>query len=681
MINSFKTLLNKLIPGLFAKKKHMKIGLYGPPNSGKCVTPDTRIVLQNGEIKTIQEIFEEVQKSEGINLSDQDQEIIIEAKEKEFYVPSLNPETLKITPKRISFVYAQKYKGKILKIKTRNGREIKVTPIHPLIQISDAGIRKVKAQNLNLKDTIAICKNLELTSSLEIPAISQEIFVEKNGMIQSKCKFHYPKEIQYPKAIDSDLVRFIGYVITESNHGKSRIKFSNTEGNLLRDFTELSYKIFNTKPIFRINKGVAELEINSKTLTDYLRYNVNLEPHLSGEKKIPHQFMGMPKNLTSELLRVLFDCEGSIPDRKGVKNSGKEIEFCSKSKILVEQVQLLLNRYGIVGKFLKKTVNDQEYWRLLISGSDQHRLFRDHIGFSINYKKARLEEMCKAKSKRNKFSLPIMNKLEEIRKEMGLFQREFFLDRKHVARMVKENRITYHRLAEMAKHIDHEFLRTVAHADTMWDEIRSIEEIDYNGYIYDLTIEDNHTFLISNGLIAHNTSTANRICKDWLGEDVIMGAVSEIAHETREIQTKENIHIKKKGKELTFNLIDTPGIATKIDYEDFLKHKMNKKVAKERAKEATKGVIEAIKWLDSMDCVVVVLDATLNPYSQVNITIIGNLAARDIPVLIAANKIDLKKANIKNIEAAFPQYPVIGISAELGTNMEELYESIVKMVK
>ena len=27
--------------------------------------------------------------------------------------------------------------------------------------------------------------------------------------------------------------------------------------------------------------------------------------------------------------------------------------------------------------------------------------------------------------------------------------------------------------------------------------------------------------------------------------------------------------MKKKGKELTFNLIDTPGIATKIDYEDF----------------------------------------------------------------------------------------------------------------
>lgn len=177
------------------------------------------------------------------------------------------------------------------------------------------------------------------------------------------------------------------------------------------------------------------------------------------------------------------------------------------------------------------------------------------------------------------------------------------------------------------------------------------------------------------------SSLANKICKDWLGEEIPMSSVSEIPHETREIHMKENLQIKTKGKTLSFNLIDTPGIATKIDYEDFLKHKLPKKLAKERAKEATKGVIEAIKWLDNMDCVIVVLDATSNPYSQVNITIIGNLAARDIPVLIAANKMDLKKANIKSIEAAFPQYPVVGISALEGTNLEELYETIVKVTK
>ena len=171
------------------------------------------------------------------------------------------------------------------------------------------------------------------------------------------------------------------------------------------------------------------------------------------------------------------------------------------------------------------------------------------------------------------------------------------------------------------------------------------------------------------------STLANRVCQDWLGED--MSSVSHVAHETREIILKEQVSIKnKKGKELTFSLVDTPGIATKIDYEDFLKRGMKKTEAKKRAKEATKGVIDSIKWLDNMDSVIVVLDSTKDPYSQVNITIIGNLQARDIPVLIAANKEDLKRSNLDAIKAAFPQYEVVGISAKYGKQLEEFYERL-----
>ena len=178
---------------------------------------------------------------------------------------------------------------------------------------------------------------------------------------------------------------------------------------------------------------------------------------------------------------------------------------------------------------------------------------------------------------------------------------------------------------------------------------------------------------------AGKTSLANRICKDWTGEEI--GSVSKIPHETRNVQFKEKVEIEYKGKKMTLKMIDTPGISTRIDYEDFLKFNMDKKEAKKRAKEATQGVIESIKWLDDMDMVVVVLDSTENPYNQVNITIIGNLVARKIPVLIVANKIDMKKADIKKIESAFPEYEVVGISARYGKNLEEFYESIFRLSK
>jgi len=180
---------------------------------------------------------------------------------------------------------------------------------------------------------------------------------------------------------------------------------------------------------------------------------------------------------------------------------------------------------------------------------------------------------------------------------------------------------------------------------------------------------------------AGKTSLANRICKDWTGDEI--GKVSGMAHETRTVQFREEVEIKYKEKSLKFKLIDTPGIATKIDYEDFMRgsKKLKKKQAQKRAKEATQGIVEAIKWLDDVDAVIVVLDATENPYSQVNITIVGNLVARKIPVLVVANKIDLAKADIKKVEAAFPEYDVVGISAKYGKNLDEFYESVFKLAK
>jgi len=176
------------------------------------------------------------------------------------------------------------------------------------------------------------------------------------------------------------------------------------------------------------------------------------------------------------------------------------------------------------------------------------------------------------------------------------------------------------------------------------------------------------------------TTLANRICADWIGEE--MGSTSRIAHETREIRFKEKITIRtEEGKDVTFSLADTPGIATRIDYEDFVREGIPDIEAKQRAKEATAGVVQSIEWMDKMDCVLIVLDSTKEPYNQVNTTIITNLEERGIPYTIIANKIDLKKANEERIKSAFPQSEVLGISAKRGDNIEKMYEQLISLAK
>ncbi|MDI6655554.1 MAG: Era-like GTP-binding protein [Candidatus Hydrothermarchaeota archaeon] len=173
---------------------------------------------------------------------------------------------------------------------------------------------------------------------------------------------------------------------------------------------------------------------------------------------------------------------------------------------------------------------------------------------------------------------------------------------------------------------------------------------------------------------AGKTTLANKISMDWLGKEV--GVVSEIPHETRHIQKIENVVVKTNNGELNMNLVDMPGIATQVDYKTFGAYGLSEEEAKERAKEATKGVIEAIKWLDNVDAVLVVMDSADDPYTQVNITIIGNLEARGIPTIIVANKIDLPNSSPSSIENAFPQHVVIPVSAATGENIEKLYATI-----
>ncbi len=64
------------------------------------------------------------------------------------------------------------------------------------------------------------------------------------------------------------------------------------------------------------------------------------------------------------------------------------------------------------------------------------------------------------------------------------------------------------------------------------------------------------------------TTLANRILRDWTGD--VMGSVSDIPHETRRAKWKTNIKIDNGSSSLMMDLVDTPGITTKIDFKEFM---------------------------------------------------------------------------------------------------------------
>ena len=178
---------------------------------------------------------------------------------------------------------------------------------------------------------------------------------------------------------------------------------------------------------------------------------------------------------------------------------------------------------------------------------------------------------------------------------------------------------------------------------------------------------------------AGKTTLSNRILKDWVGSEETMGSVSHIAHETRHAKRRNGVSINQaNGHTISLDIVDTPGLATKIDFHDFMEQGLSDVESKKRSKEATEGVIEAVKWLDDLDGVILVMDSTENPYTQVNVTVIGNMEARNLPLLIVANKVDLPNADPSVIKEAFPQHPMVPVSALEGIGMDSFYEALAK---
>ncbi|MFC6905390.1 GTP-binding protein [Halalkalicoccus tibetensis] len=176
---------------------------------------------------------------------------------------------------------------------------------------------------------------------------------------------------------------------------------------------------------------------------------------------------------------------------------------------------------------------------------------------------------------------------------------------------------------------------------------------------------------------AGKTTLANRIARDWTGDAV--GPESHVPHETRRARRKENVEIERNGQSVSIDIVDTPGVTTKVDYNEFLDYDMEEEDAVRRSREATEGVAEAMHWLrEDVDGVIYVLDSTEDPFTQVNTMLVGIIESQNLPVLIFANKIDLEGSNVQRIENAFPQHETVELSALEGENMDEVYDKIAE---
>ena len=328
----------------YVEKKSMPHLLFsGPPGVGKCLTGDTKVIV-NGEIREIGEVVDEISNGKfGVTLSNNIKVLGIdeEGKVREF---------------NVQYVYKDKTNA-LIKIKTKMGRELKVTTYHPLLINNKNGeIRWEKAENLKVGDKLATPRYI--------------LFEESD--------------------YDEELAEWLGYFIGDGHADKksNNISFTNSDEKLRKRFAELTKKLFKDAKIKeRIHKDkTPDIYVNSKEAIALID-KLGIRGKKADKVRIPKEIMG--SNALRAFLRAYFDCDGGVE-----KNS---VVLSTASKEMAEDLIYALLRFGIFAKLKEKINknNNKTYYYIVISNSSNLKAFLDNIGFSQERKLKKLLEIIK----------------------------------------------------------------------------------------------------------------------------------------------------------------------------------------------------------------------------------------------------------------------------------------------
>ena len=459
----------------------------GKRGSGKCLDGDTLITLADGLQIPIKDL-------------ENNKENIL----------SLN-ERLKIEKNQKSDFFSRKT-NRLIKLRLRSGKEIKLTPEHPLLTIK--GWKE--AQELKLGSRIATPRILPAFGDKEMPQHE---------------------------------IKLLAYLIAEG-HTKKIVLFTNSDNKIVEDFRdslnlfdqslelikekEYHYRIscpkWKNKLIFhnlsrssrgQFLKGIKNIYQKRSILQ--LLEREQLFGLLATQKYFSQNIMQLKKENLAIFLNRLFSCDGSIYRKKaGTGNLCWQISYSSSSEKMIRQVQNLLLRFGILSKLRKKKIRlkEKEFTSFeLILSSDNVTKFIEQIGFYGRKEERAINAIIEMKPKtinpnidtipREVWDMYKPKNWAAIGRQIGYMHPKAMRERIYYA----PSRNT---LLQVAQAEQSNPLLLLAQSDIFWDEIISMEILDGEFNVYDICVTQNHNF-VANDIIVHNSYSIGVIAEELAG--------------------------------------------------------------------------------------------------------------------------------------------------------------------
>jgi intein/homing endonuclease len=477
-------------------KPHLML-ICGKRGGGKCVSGETEILLEDGALIKIKDLKNDSRKIIALNDS-----FKLEAKNKDDFF--------------------EREVDKVLKLKTKTGREIILTPEHPLLTID--GWKPV--QELSVGSRIAVPRKIGFFGN---------------------------------EFISESQIKLLAYLTTEGHTKKSAVWFTNFDEKIQKDFfksvkdfderlitkkmkgTEGQFRVVNQNPKTILKKAIRENGKFAKgTEFEHINYlrdwliSLGVYGKKSIEKELPQKVFSLNEQKTSLLLNRMFSCDGTI----WREENRFRIAYASSSQKLIKQVQHLLLKFGIISTLRNKKMflNKKEFssFELTIEGIFCKE-FVNKIGF-FGIKETKQKELEELFSNR-KFN-PNNDTIPKEIWEMYAPKNWAEVGRKTGYAYPKSMREsvfyspTRAKLLQIAVADENEFIKQLAESDIYWDEILEIKEINEKTKVYDISVPEGHNF-IANDIIIHNSYSLAVIMEEFARMDAsVRGRIAAITIDT-----------------------------------------------------------------------------------------------------------------------------------------------------
>jgi replicative DNA helicase len=490
------------------------------PSMGKCLAYNSEIVLSDGSISTIEEIY---RAQSGSILTLENNYKLNWTKPSAFIDDGMKP---------------------VFKVTTRLGRTIETTCTHPFLTIF--GWKKL--EEIGIGEKIAIPRTIPVQGENIIRECEVKLLaylIGDGSLTQKHKKVSFTNNnLEIQKDFELAVIAFGGTSISHVNsnnransfvvRGDARFITHNRQEFAKRLKKAIVYQFPSARQLALVAglnpssitmwtqgkcapNGLASISRSSKNSISLWLNNIGLLGKDAHSKTIPAIVFTLVKSQLALFLNRLFATDGWAT----CFSSGQpQIGYATVSEKLARQIQHLLLRFSIIAKLRKRRVKykgtHRHCWQIDITDIQSIETFIQEIGiFSKETAISKVKDAIAERRKQTNCDLLPMAIWEKLKVAKGNESWNSLAKRSNIKGYtnihVGKRAPTRTKLLSLAKGLNNNQLVNLAQSDVYWDEIVSIEHLGLK-QVYDLTIPETHNF-VANDICVHNTALCLNIAQ------------------------------------------------------------------------------------------------------------------------------------------------------------------------